>query len=149
MNQPVSCQVDFYVLQDASQSAELLACRLAMMAWEKGKRVLVVTADDTAAQRLNEVMWQHPVGRFLPHDLLSAGESAPVSIGTMEQLSPAAGEVVINLTDISIPQSDGFQRLLELVPAKNGQRAASREKFRDYRNRGLKPVSHSINSNRD
>jgi DNA polymerase IIIc chi subunit len=36
--------------------------------------------------------------------------------------------------------------LLELVPANDAQRQASRVKFREYRSRGLEPASHPINT---
>mgnify|MGYP000281859970 CR=1 FL=1 len=62
-----ACQVDFYVLARTTQSAEQLACRLAMMAWEQGHRVAVCTASDPDARRLDELMWDDPPGRFLPH----------------------------------------------------------------------------------
>ena len=39
-----SCQVDFYVLTNPDQSAERLACQLAMMAWEQGHRVSYIGA---------------------------------------------------------------------------------------------------------
>ena len=52
-----ACQVDFYVLQDETQSADLLACKLALMAWEQGKRIMVLAASGTECKRLDELMW--------------------------------------------------------------------------------------------
>ena len=140
------CQVDFYVLQDDSQSAEILSCRLAMMAWEQGHRTVVITENETESQRLDELMWSHPPGRFLPHARLADKGSAPVLIGTMKQLAGSPAEVVINLTSRSIPEPKRFRRLLEPVPAVEEQRKASREKFIAYRKLGLNPASHEINS---
>ena len=45
------CQVDFYVLQDGAQSADRLACRLALMAWEQGHTALLVAADAAKTQQ--------------------------------------------------------------------------------------------------
>ncbi|NNJ63934.1 MAG: DNA polymerase III subunit chi, partial [Xanthomonadales bacterium] len=61
-----TCQVDFYVLADPVRSAESLACQLALMAWEQGHRVCVRTEDELEAQRIDELMWEQPPGRFLP-----------------------------------------------------------------------------------
>lgn len=141
-----TCQVDFYVLQDEAQSADLLACRLALMAWEQGKRIMVLAASDGECERLDELMWEHPQGRFLPHALVRDG-SAPVMIGSNSELPGLATDVLINLTATAVPQPGRFQRLLELVPANDGQRTASREKFREYRASGLEPATHSINRN--
>ncbi len=140
-----NCQVDFYVLQDESQSADILACRLALMAWEKGHSIMVVAETETDATRLDELMWEYPGGRFLPHASGSQQSPVPVRIGTMEMLNSTTGDLVINLTDHPVPEPGRFQRLLELVPARDARRKASREKFRGYRSQGLQPQSHPIN----
>ncbi len=142
-----SCQVDFYVLQDETQSADLLTCRLALMAWEQGKRTMVLATSESECARLDALMWEHPQGRFLPHALVSEGVGAPVALGTNSDLAGLATEVLINLTTTAVPQPGRFQRLLELVPANDGQRKASREKFREYRASGLEPATHAINQN--
>jgi DNA polymerase III subunit chi len=139
------CQVDFYVLQDEAQSAELLACKLALTAWEHGKRIMVLVSSDADCQRLDELMWVHPQGRFLPH-APGEGLPAPVRIGTISELMGQAADVLINLTATAILEPARFQRLLELVPANDSQREASRQKFREYRARGLEPAHHPINN---
>ena len=139
------CQVDFYVLQDESLSTDLLACRLAMMAWEKGSRIMILAENEAAAERLDALMWSHPQGRFLPHANLPQAQPAPVVIGTLEQLPDEAGDVCINLTHGPVPRPQRFQRLLEPVSADDAQRKLSREKFREYRKQGLAPASHPVN----
>jgi len=140
-----TCQVDFYVLQDASLSSELLACRLALMAWEQGNRIMVLAENRAQAEHLDGLMWEHPQGRFLPHALRPGNVSAPVLIGTLAELGGDAGDVVINLTRSAVPKPERFRRLLEPVPADEAQRSASRDKFRAYRAHGLEPASHTIN----
>ena len=75
-----ACQVDFYVLARPGQSAERLACRLAMMAWEQGHHIAVLTADEEGAEALDEIMWDYPPGRFLPHQRGMSDPDAPVGI---------------------------------------------------------------------
>ena len=142
----MACQVDFYVLQDPSLSAEQLTCRLALMAWEQGHRIMVLAQDKAQAERLDELMWEYPQGRFLPHARTRRPVPAPVMVGVMDDLDDDAGEVIINLTGDAVPQAERFRRLLELVPADDAQRQASRAKFREYRSRGLEPASHPINT---
>lgn len=144
---PGACQVDFYVLHDEAASAEFLACRLAMMAWEKGNRIMVLAESAADAERLDALMWEHPQGRFLPHVNMQQPGSAPVRIGTLAQLVDDAGEVLINLTSHPVPRPERFHRLLEFVPANDTQRKVSRDKFRVYRKLGLEPESHDINRN--
>jgi DNA polymerase-3 subunit chi len=139
-----SCQVDFYVLDEGALSAEQLACRLALMAWEQGHRIAVLTETTDLASKLDELMWNYPAGRFLPHSAEPGDTRAPVIIGNSDMPIPGDSEVVINLTSTAIAEPDRFKRLLEIVPGSSSQRTASRHKFRSYREQGLDPASHPI-----
>jgi DNA polymerase-3 subunit chi len=138
------CQIDFYVLDSPDQSAEHFACRLAIMAWEQGHNVAVLTADEDDAKSLDEVMWDYPPGRFLPHSRGKAGSDTPVCIDTHHAEIQADRDVVINLADNAVPEPGRFKRLLEIVPSAEHKRLASRHKFREYRDLGLNPESHKI-----
>jgi DNA polymerase-3 subunit chi len=141
---PGRCQVDFYVLQDAELSAKHLACRLALRAWEQGHRVAVITEDESQAKMVDELMWEHPPGRFLPHSRGAADSMAPVQIGTATDAIGSDRDLIINLTALEFPEPERFSRLLEIVPAQDAERAASRDKFKAYRGRGLTPITHKI-----
>ena len=138
------CQVDFYVLDEGALSAEQLACRLALMAWEQGHQIAVLTETAELADKLDELMWDYPVGRFLPHSTEPGDTQAPVIIGPSDMPIPGDSEVIINLTSTAISRPDRFKRLLEIVPGSPSQRTASRLKFRSYREQGLDPASHPI-----
>ena len=138
------CQVDFYVLADPALSPGRLACRLCMMAWEQGHRISVLAGDAEGANALDELMWDFPPGRFLPHALGTADADAPVSIVPDPEQLDHGREVVINLGGEAVPDPERFRRLLEIVPADAQQKQASREKFRQYRDLGLNPDSHPI-----
>ncbi len=146
------CQVDFYVLQSATQAAPHLACRLALMAWEKGGHIRVAVTSFEELQALDALMWELPSGRFLPHRLAipnagaAKGRKAPVILGTPDQFAHLEpdGAVMINLTAGAVTEPDRFQRILEIVPFSQQDRAHSRDKFRYYRDMGLDPASHDI-----
>jgi DNA polymerase-3 subunit chi len=139
-----ACQVDFYVLGDGALTAEQLACRLALMAWEQGHRIAVLTETTDLANKLDDLMWDYPAGRFLPHSAEPEDTRAPVIIGKSDMPIPRDSEVIINLTSKAIAEPDRFKRLLEIVPGSPSQRTASRHKFRSYRELGLDPVSHPV-----
>ncbi|MDX2418724.1 MAG: DNA polymerase III subunit chi [Xanthomonadales bacterium] len=145
INHPESCQVDFYLLGESSPGAAKLACRLTLMALERKQRIFIVTTSDASSKQLDELMWQYPEGRFIPHAIAGEQDSAkaPVNIGTLSGLSPA--DVVINLCLEAIPQLERFSRLLEIVPYADDEKEASRAKFRIYRNLNLNPQTHEIN----
>ncbi|MBT8071228.1 MAG: DNA polymerase III subunit chi [Gammaproteobacteria bacterium] len=142
---PGTCQVDFYLLGEAAPGASKLACRLALMAWERSQSVFVITTSNPSAEQLGELMWQYPEERFLPHAQAGAQDSgkAPVLIGVLADLKPA--DVVINLCPEAVPQPEEFKRVLEIVPCAEEERQASRTKYKTYRNQGLKPRTHEIN----
>ena len=139
------CKVDFYVLARPTQSAGEVVCRLAMKAWEQGFRVQIRAGSETEAQALDELMWDYPPGRFLPHEAAPAGEDVPVSITTPESGIPAHRDLVINLCTDPVPEPQRYRRLCEIVPAEAAQRTASREKYRVYRDLGLNPEKHDLN----
>lgn len=140
----MDCQVDFYVLAESAPSAERLACRLSLMAWEQGHRVSVLAPDEKAATALDELMWEFPPARFLPHECGEPGSAAPISIVTSADQVGADRDVVVNLGGQAVPDPGRFHRLLEIVPAEPRMREASRDKFRHYRKLGLQPTKHDI-----
>jgi len=138
------CQVDFYVLADGAPSAGHLACRLSLRAWEEGYRVSVLAAGESDARQLDELMWDYPSGRFLPHGRGAMDAAVPVAIVCPPEPLPADRDVVINLTAEPVPEPARFRRLLEIVPADARLRESSRAKFRTYRSLGLEPNHHEM-----
>ena len=135
------CQVDFYLLGSPALEPDRLACRLALMAWERGHVVSIVATDEDHAGALDELLWTAPTGRFLPHE--RGGDTvAPVRLLTAPPGED--GDVVINLTTAPLPPPGAWRRLLEIVPHRKAEREASREKFQHYRAQGLEPRTHDI-----
>ncbi|MFT5139452.1 MAG: DNA polymerase-3 subunit chi [Lysobacterales bacterium] len=144
-----SCQVDFYVLSSPGLDATQMACRLALMSWQRGHRTMVVAESAERAVEIDSMMWKSPPDRFLPHELASNAnsESAPVLIILFDDLSTGSQSenlVVINLCQTPIPDPARFSRLLEIVPQQDDARKASRTKFKYYREQGITPGSHEI-----
>ncbi len=142
MNQ--TCQVDFYILARPTQSPGQFVCRLAMKAWEQGHKVMVRTASEDEARQLDELMWDYPPGRFLPHETGTIGAGVAVGIAPHNAVIPEHRDLVINLCDESVPDPSRYRRLCEIVPAAAEQRSASRVKFKTYREQGLSPETHTI-----
>ena len=140
-----TCQVDFYLLEESSAEAGIIACRLALMSWERKQNVFVITTSQTATKQLDKLMWQYPEGRFLPHSGADDENAAkaPVNIGTISSLIPT--DVVINLCPEAVPQPGRFSRVLEIVPFAESEKALSRVKYKTYLKLGLKPGTHEIN----
>ena len=109
------------------------------MAFERMQKVFIVTQTQAETEQLDELMWQYPAGRFLPHARADDQESAkaPVIIGVLSDLYPT--DVVINLCAEAVPQPERFSRILEFVPYADDKKQASRVKYTTYRDQGLKP----------
>jgi len=139
-----ACQVDFYLLKTPGLDASRLACRLALMAWERGHQITVVTDSEAAAADFDQLLWEVPTGRFVPHskDSQSDEASAPVTITTMARLN--GGDLLINLCSQPLTEPARFNRLLEIVPPEETGLKASRDKYRYYREQGLSPMTHEI-----
>lgn len=129
--------------------ARLMACRLALMSWERGLSATLVTEDENSARELDRMMWKSPAGRFLPHEIQTGAKpcTAPVTISLLEEIESKGqenGSVVINLCQQPVSSPERFDRLLEIVPQSKDARAASRQKFKYYREQGISPGSHEI-----
>lgn len=139
------CQVDFYQLESGRMAPDRLACRLALMAWERGHRVSIVAGDEQQAVAMDDLLWAFPEQRFIPHGRSGSPEAvgAPVVISTRAPRGTA--EVVINLTAAALPGLETIQRLLEIVPFDESEREAARAKYKAYLQQGIKPGFHKIN----
>lgn len=142
-------RVDFYILDRPAAEARLtLACRLAEKAVNQDYEVLINTQSDAESARLNELLWTFSQGSFLPHRLLGdsaeADHGEPVSIGCGHEPLDGNWDLLINLA-AGIPDFFGrFNRVAELVGAEASDKAAGRERFRYYRDRGYELHTHNV-----
>jgi DNA polymerase-3 subunit chi len=134
--------IDFYFnAEDRLQ----VACRLAGKAVARGKRLLIYAPEAETASRIDRLLWTWPAIGFVPHcmahDRLAA--ETPVLIAAGEEAPPSC-EVLLNLGAGCPPHFERFDRLLELVGRADDEKAAGRERFRFYRDRGYAIASHDL-----
>jgi len=135
-------RVDFYILQDVDLiAAQRFACRLAAKALTSGSAVHVHTDDSAAAQAFDDLLWQYPEYRFVPHACEGATDAGtPVVIGWNPP--PAPDGLLINLAS-SVPTFFGrFERVAEIVV--ESRRADGRDRYRFYRDRGYPLFHHEL-----
>jgi DNA polymerase-3 subunit chi len=148
--QPPSGQtlrVDFYVLDDASESARLkLACKLAEKAYLAAQTVLIWHTDSEELKTFDELLWTFADGSFVPHEPPSATDSeAPVVLAT-GRLPPGSFDIVINLAPELPPSLAQTRRIAEIIDGDESRRRAGRARFKAYRELGVQPSSHNIRS---
>jgi DNA polymerase III subunit chi len=141
-------RVDFYVLSEGLPDARVrFACRLAERAVEQGVRVYLQTAGHAEAQRLDELLWTFNDRSFLAHEIYT-GEPAShplVMIMLGAASAPASHrQLLVNLTDSLPADVDGFERIAEIVDVDPERKRASRERYKQYRERGCTLESHNL-----
>jgi len=139
-------QVDFYLLPSADGNGKhLAACRLTQKVYRLKHRIYILTGDHEESAQLDRLLWTFNPGSFIPHqihtDLVDA--RLPVLIG--HGAPPAEfNDVLISLAP-KVPEFfERFERVAELVSADEPERAAARDRFRQYRDRGFPVQTHNL-----
>lgn len=136
-------RVDFYILQDVDfDAARRFACRLAVKAMTGGMPVHLHVDDAAVATDLDDLLWNYPEHRFVPHAVQGRTTSrpAPVVVGWDTPQNPEG--VLVNLS-ADIPTFFGrFDRVAEIVVGAN--RDTGRERYKFYRDRGFPLFDHHL-----
>lgn len=130
-------QVTFYLMSqpdDADASAvERLVCQLAADGWSGGHLYLFCD-DEAQALRLDELLWQLPTDRFVPHQLQGESGQAPVEIGHQPPRRRYA--CLINLAQQTPLFAGHFAQVVDFVPTDETQKQQARERYKHYRQAG-------------
>lgn len=136
------------MVADPSPTAQLtVACRIVEKAWRAGSTVLIQHHDAAELNRLDEMLWT--LGNeqnFIPHEIASDAPSltaTPVVLNTGSGPT-AAVDVLINLTPQLPSQPELATRIIEIIDADPVRRAAGRERFKAYRERGFSLEKHDL-----
>jgi len=133
-------RVDFYILDDQTADASMrFACRLGLKAYLAGNPVHVHVDSEARALEIDELMWDYPKHRFLPHEIVQADKEpkSPIQIGH-EPPHHQAG-LLINLST-EVPRFFGrFDRVAEIIVG--NAREEGRTRYAHYRDRGY-PLHH-------
>ncbi len=139
-------RIDFYVLPDQRDNGRaLLACRLADKVYSLGHTVYLLTGSEAQAAVLDDLLWTFRQDSFIPHERypLAGAESSPVRVGVVLPAETTA-HVLINLAEALPEGFERFERVVELVDQHPDVLAKSRERFRQYRERGFTPETHKL-----
>jgi DNA polymerase-3 subunit chi len=131
-------RADFYLIAKERFREEplLLVCELARKAYDANLWTLVLARDAEQAEALDEMLWDMGDDAYIPHQIAGDEEDAltPVLIATPD-IDAAMRPLVINLRDGAVEGS--FERVLEVVPADDSAREPLRERWKQYKARGL------------
>ncbi len=144
-------RVDFYVLASQDPAARLrFACRLVGKAWQLRHRVRVQFDPGGDLDAFDDLLWTYEDRSFVPHRRVGEDASVPgnapppVVIADSEAADPADGDLIVNLADAMPAGFERFGRIAEIVDAHEARRKRGRERFRQYRERGIEPLMHEM-----
>lgn len=140
-------RVDFYVLAGTDERSRFkLACRLTEQAYLAGERVLVWFDEPQALGRFDELLWTYADRSFVPHETFADAaqwHDTPVLLCAGSQPQQPF-ELLVNFGDDIPLVADHAGRIVELIDGDEGRRRAGRNRFRQYRERGLTPETHTV-----
>lgn len=118
---------------------------LSESAVNKGRRLMVFTADTAAALKLENQLWAHPPIGFLPHCRADSALASvtPIVIDWQGEQLPH-DDVLINLQSQHPPFFSRFRRLIEIVGMDEADKAEARVRYRFYRDRGYEIKSFDV-----
>lgn len=139
-------RVDFYVIENANERQhENLVCRLTEKAWRAGHRVYIRCANEANSASIDNLLWSYKDTSFLPHAIDTSDEAVtvPVTIGYGVQ-PPSNPDVLINLAADVPDYFSRFERVMETTGSNNPARAAARDRYRYYQERGYALNTHKL-----
>ncbi len=139
-------RVDFYLLNDVAGSKQLLACRLADKAYRLGHQSYILAADAAEAAALDALLWTFAAGSFVPHGVYRTEAEVPTQPVLLGHAPPPAAchQLLISLSPQVADFFSRFTRVAEIVGGTEHEKAAARERFRFYRERGYSIETHAI-----
>lgn len=106
-------RVDFYQL--SRDPVELVVPLLARATLNAGERLLVVSADSSALDRIDEALWESQPEAFLAHGRVDANHAARQPILLSNQANPANGARFVAFADgVWRDEAEAFERVFLL-----------------------------------
>ncbi len=119
-------------------------CRLVRKARASDCKI-VVLADPTALAAVDRALWNFSDADFLPHvmadDALAA--QTPVILTDQDSVDLPHYQILINLCSATPAHFARFERMFEIISSDDADKAAGRERYRFYQQRGY-PLTHFI-----
>lgn len=121
------------------------ACRLVRKARAANCQVVLLTKDRSELAALDQALWTFSELDFLPHvaanDPLAA--STPVILSDSDDAELPHYQILINLSVGTPAHFARFERMFEIISADDADKAAGRERYRFYQQRGY-PLTHFV-----
>ena len=139
-------RADFYLIAKPRfrEDPLLLVCELVKKAYAAEQPTLVLARSRDQAEQLDEKLWEFDDESFIPHQVVGdADDDAFTAVLIVPpDLQTPDRPLVINLRDECAPGL--FERVLEVIPADDAERAGSRERWKTYKAAGFEVAKHDM-----
>ncbi|HEX7635702.1 MAG TPA: DNA polymerase III subunit chi [Noviherbaspirillum sp.] len=123
-------------------------CRLVRKARAANCQVVVLTKDRSTLMALDQQLWTFSELEFLPHVI--AGDSlaadTPIILTDRDDADLPHHQILINLSERTPTHFARFERMFEIISADDDDKAAGRERYRFYQQRGYS-LTHFVATN--
>lgn len=121
------------------------SCRLARKARAANFNIVLLAGDKTDLATLDQLLWTFSELEFLPHviagDPLAA--STPIILTDSDSAELPHHQILINLSRTTPSHFARFERMFEIVSSDDADKAAGRDRYRFYQQRGY-PLTHHV-----
>jgi len=148
-------QVDFYLISNQVADAKYkLASRLSNKLQRLDRKTLIVTDNDTASDRVDELLWSFSGTSFVAHErvdndsYIAVVEASKIYIvdnqSVNKEVLQIGFDVLINLTTQMPEFSHHFARIAEIVEHNEAAKSAGRDRYKHYQSEGFELKTHPI-----
>lgn len=120
-------------------------CRLVRKARAADCRIVLLTRDRADLVKLDQALWAFSSLDFLPH--VAAGDAlaatTPIILTDSDAVDLPHYQILINLSDGTPTHFARFERMFEIISTDEADKAAGRERYRFYQQRGY-PLTHFV-----
>jgi DNA polymerase-3 subunit chi len=133
-----------------------MACDVVRKQYLAGRRIVVYSRDAQALARFDRLLWGFDAAAFVPHVMaddpladdtpvvLCSTPPLPAGLNASRPDSPAAW--LLNLDTDCPPDANSFERVLEIVSNDEHDKAAGRERWRQYQAAGHDVRAHDVSA---
>jgi DNA polymerase-3 subunit chi len=120
-------------------------CRLVRKARAAQCRIVLLSRDAEQQAALDEALWTFSAADFLPHVAPAHphAEATPVILTADDDAVLPHHHVLINLSGRTPAHFARFERMFEIISADEADKAAGRDRYRYYKDRGY-PLTHFV-----
>lgn len=137
----MAVRADFYMIAGKPAFVAqplLLVCKLAEKAVQAGQPCLIFCETSEQADFLDDLLWEFDDEAFIPHQIVGMEEDEDMDDTPVLIVPPGVETgmraLVINLRTAVPPE--GYQRVLEIVPADEAARKPARQRWLQYKQLG-------------